>query len=76
MDNHSETNEYAIETTVMAVVLPCCSICNEVPAEGIKGVIRVGKAWICGDCEQEIVELEIGDPNYGVILDRIRKVWR
>ncbi len=59
-----------------AIILPICSICNQVPAEGIGGVIRVGKAWICSQCEQEIVNLEVGSPKYGLILDKIRKVWR
>jgi superfamily II helicase len=60
----------------LAVVLPRCCVCNQVPAEGIKAVIRVGNAWICNQCEQEIVQLEVGSPDYGVILDKIRRVWK
>lgn len=59
-----------------AVILPVCSMCNRVPRQGIKGVIRVGKAWICLACEQEILRLEVGSPDYGVMLKKIRKVWK
>jgi len=58
------------------VILPVCSICNSVPRQGIKGVIRVGKAWICMSCEQEILRLEVGSPDYGVMLEKIRRVWK
>ncbi len=59
-----------------AMILPVCSICSRVPIEGISGVIRVGRAWICRSCEQEIMDLEVGSPKYGVMIERIRRVWK
>lgn len=62
--------------TNKGLVLPVCSICNQVPSQGIRGVIRVGRAWICWNCEQEIMDLEIGSPKYGVMLEKLRRVWK
>ena len=59
-----------------AMVLPVCSICNNVPLQGIRGVIRVGRAWICMACEQEITDLEVGSPKYGVMIEKLRRVWK
>lgn len=59
-----------------AMILPVCSICSQIPIEGIRGVIRVGRAWICRFCEQEIMDLEVGSPKYGVMIERIRRVWK
>lgn len=59
-----------------AMILPVCSICNIVPQQGIKGVIRVGRAWICRTCEQEIMHLEVGSPGYGIMIEKIRRVWK
>ena len=59
-----------------AMILPVCSICNNVPLQGIKGVIRVGRAWICRSCEQEIMHLEVGSPAYGEMVEKIRRVWK
>lgn len=59
-----------------ALILPVCSICNQVPAKGIKGVIRVGKAWLCQTCELEITLLEVGSTEYGVMLEKIKRVWK
>lgn len=57
-------------------ILPVCSICNQVPSLGIKGVIKVGRAWICWECEQDIMLLEIGSPGYGVMIEKIRSIWK
>ena len=59
-----------------ATVLPVCSLCNQVPAQGIRGVIRVRKAWLCQTCELEITLLEVGSAEYGVMLEKIKRVWK
>ncbi|CFY01121.1 Sigma-G inhibitor, Gin [Syntrophomonas zehnderi OL-4] len=59
-----------------ALILPLCNICGQVPSEGIRGVIKVGKAWICRECEQEIATLEVGSSQYGLIMNKIKKVWK
>lgn len=58
----------------MGLLLPVCSICNQVPKQGIRGVIRVGRAWICRDCEQKIMLLEVGSPDYGIMVEKMRSV--
>ncbi len=58
------------------LLLPVCSLCNQVPNQGVRGVIRVGRAWICRNCEQEIMELEVGSPKYGVMMEKMRSVWK
>lgn len=57
-------------------VLPVCSICNQVPELGIRGIIRIGRAFICRSCEQEILCLEVGSPDYGMMIEKIRRVWK
>lgn len=57
-------------------VLPVCSICNHVPELGIRGIIRIGRAFICQACEQEILCLEVGSPRYGTMIEKIRRVWK
>lgn len=57
-------------------VLPVCSICNQVPEMGIRGIIKIGRAFICQLCEQEILCLEVGSPDYGIMIEKIRRVWK
>lgn len=76
MDNIAGESSPLGKNVNQAVILPRCSICSQVPAEGIKGVMKVGRGWICGKCEQEIVSLQVGSPRYGLILDKIKRVWR
>jgi len=57
-------------------VLPVCSICNQVPVLGIKGIIKIGRFFICPACEQEILCLEVGSPGYGTMIEKIRRVWK
>lgn len=59
-----------------AIVLPVCYICGQVPDQGIRSVIKVGKALICLACEREIVNLEVGSSQYGLIMNKIKKAWR
>lgn len=75
--SRSEKDPQAMENNhrAGAAVLPVCSICSEVPELGIRGVIRVGKAWLCQTCELEITLLEVGSAEYGVMLKKIKKVW-
>ncbi|HRX22454.1 MAG TPA: sigma factor G inhibitor Gin [Syntrophomonadaceae bacterium] len=59
-----------------AVLLPVCSFCGEVPARGIKGVVRVGKAWLCQTCEGKIIRLEVGSNDYETMLAKMKRVWQ
>ncbi len=59
-----------------AIVLPVCNFCNQVPAKGIKGGIKLGKAWLCQACERKIMLTEVGSSDYEIMLQKIKKVWR
>jgi superfamily II helicase len=59
-----------------ATLLPVCSFCNQVPDLGIKDVIKVGKAWLCRACELKIILTEVGSSDYGVMMEKMRKVWK
>jgi len=76
--NQSKKGVQAIETRKggKATVLPVCSFCNQVPEQGIKGVMRVGKAWLCQACETKIMLLEVGSADYEIMIDKMRNVWK
>ncbi|SHG41611.1 Inhibitor of sigma-G Gin [Thermosyntropha lipolytica DSM 11003] len=57
-------------------VLPCCCICGKIPAEGIRGVIKLKKAFICKKCEEEIVHLDIDSAQYEVVKEKIKKILK
>lgn len=76
--NQSEKGVQAIETMngVKATVLPVCSFCSQIPKQGIKGVMRVGKAWLCQACETKIMLLEVGSTDYEIMIDKMRNIWK
>lgn len=60
----------------MGELLPRCYFCGEVPAEGIRGGIKVKKAFICMKCEKEIVLLKVGAPGYQELMEKIKRVLK
>lgn len=60
----------------MGVLLPRCYFCGEVPPGGIRGGIKVKKAFICIKCEKEIVALQVGAPGYHELLEKIKQVLK
>lgn len=67
--------EKKVEKT-MGELLPRCYFCGEVPPGGIKGGIKVKKAFICVKCEKEIVALQVGAPGYDELLEKIKRVLK
>ncbi len=59
-----------------ALLLPRCHICNQVPKEGIRGGIRVKKAFICNRCEQAITNVDVGSAYYHILLEKIKKILK
>ncbi|MDD2619541.1 MAG: sigma factor G inhibitor Gin [Syntrophomonadaceae bacterium] len=57
-------------------LLPCCSICGEVPQDGICGVIKLGRKFICGGCEQKILVTDTGSKAYEDLIRLIKKIWK
>ncbi|MGI5921709.1 MAG: sigma factor G inhibitor Gin [Syntrophomonadaceae bacterium] len=59
-----------------AVILPVCHICNQVPEGGIRGGIRLKKAFICTRCEQKIVVVKVGTPDYRMLMEKLKQVLK
>lgn len=48
-----------------------CIVCSEAKASGI----RIFSQFICDECEREIVQSNVGDDNYPMYIDRMKKIW-
>lgn len=57
-------------------LLPRCTICNQVPREGIWGGIKLKKAFICTQCEQEIANADVSSNNYQILLEKIKGILK
>ena len=58
------------------VLLPCCIVCEQVPEGGIRGGIRLKKAFICTACEQQLMQTDMGSINYQKILEKIKQILK
>lgn len=58
------------------ILLPCCSICNEVPDGGIAGGFRIKKGFICKNCERLIISLDISSPAYHDVMQKLRIILK
>lgn len=57
-------------------VLPYCYICEQVPERGIKGVLKLGRKFICRECENKIITCDINSPDYEKIIKIIKELWK
>ncbi len=57
-------------------LLPCCAICGEVPEDGICGVLKFGRRYICRGCEQKIISCDTGSKTYQEFIKLIKKIWK
>lgn len=58
------------------VLLPRCIVCEQVPSGGIRGGIRVKKAFICTPCEQQLMQSDVGSIKYHIILEKIKQILK
>lgn len=56
------------------ILLPRCYLCGEVPSQGIHGGVMIRKAFICCDCEQDIVHMEVGSNHYQIVINKLREI--
>lgn len=56
-------------------LLPRCKLCEEVPADGIRGGYLISGMFICRACETMIIRLQVGSRDYDELLRRIKKLW-
>lgn len=57
------------------VLLPRCHLCGNVPEKGIRGGVKIKRVFICEQCEQQIVTLQIGTDNYQYLIEELKKIW-
>ena len=62
------------EQQKMGKLLPCCSVCGQVPAQGIHGGLKLKNFFICRECEWAILTAEVGSPDYETLMDKLRKM--
>jgi len=56
------------------VLLPRCYLCGEVPSQGIHGGVKIRKAFICCECEQDIVNMEVGSIYYQTVINKLKEI--
>ncbi|MGR6837234.1 sigma factor G inhibitor Gin [Syntrophomonas erecta] len=58
------------------VLLPRCSLCGQVPEKGIRGGIRIKRAFICEKCEADILNMEVGSPRYQDYINLMKEIFK
>jgi len=56
------------------VVLPRCSVCEQVPPDGLRDGIRLKKAFICSRCEKLIVHSDVASFNYKMLIEKLKRI--
>jgi len=69
-------NTYINTADKKGIILPRCGICNQVPEEGIRGGLIIKKAFICNKCQNKMINIDVGSPEYEVILNKIKKIFK
>ena len=56
-------------------VLPICFLCNLVPQEGMRGGFLLKGVFICTQCEQELINSNMEDPEkYKMAIAKLRGI--
>ncbi|MGI6588059.1 MAG: sigma factor G inhibitor Gin [Peptococcia bacterium] len=56
-------------------VLPVCFLCNLVPAEGIACGFFLKGAFICGQCENELISCNTDNQmKYSLTIEKLREI--
>lgn len=56
-------------------VVPRCSVCLEIPAAGLRGGLKLGKAFLCHECETLLMKTPVGSLEYHRIMEGLRSVY-
>lgn len=70
------TMEALLVQEKMGKLLPCCSVCGQVPSQGIHGGIKLKNFFLCRECEWAILTAEVGSPDYEMLMDKLRNIAR
>jgi hypothetical protein len=65
-----------LETAPKGILLPRCHICSQVPAEGFRSGIRIKKAFICKQCETDIINMDMASARYELIMNKIKSIFK
>jgi len=63
-----------IEEVTWGQLLPRCIFCEQVPLKGIAGGYLIKGAFLCEDCEREILGLKAGSVRYEFYREKIKKL--
>ncbi|NLL52647.1 MAG: hypothetical protein GX248_08095 [Peptococcaceae bacterium] len=55
-------------------VFPKCEICGLIPYFGLYDGLRLGKKFICSQCEKQILQTKAQDPQYQVNVQNIKRI--
>ncbi|HHW62197.1 MAG TPA: hypothetical protein GX404_09860 [Syntrophomonadaceae bacterium] len=55
-------------------LLPRCAICEDVPVKGIAGGMKIRRAFICNQCEQKIVTMDVESQEYHAMVSTIKNI--
>lgn len=58
------------------VLLPRCILCERVPPEGIRGMVKIRKVFICTSCEQQLLHSDVGSTYYRELLNKIKQILK
>lgn len=56
-------------------VVPRCSVCYQIPRAGIRGGLKLRKAFLCQECESILMETPVGGSDYLRIMAGLRSVY-
>ncbi|MHB1406131.1 MAG: sigma factor G inhibitor Gin [Desulfitobacteriaceae bacterium] len=57
-----------------AKILPVCHACGRVPQLGLYDGFRLKEAFFCSDCENKMLTVEIGSPEYEKFFRDVRSL--
>lgn len=56
-------------------LLPVCIVCGETPPLGIiDGVVLRGK-FLCTNCENRILAMDLSSLEYEAVVEKIKEIW-
>lgn len=55
-------------------IYPKCCLCGCTPSKGLYDGLRLNGKFICSDCEEHIMEVEIGSEEYYRSIQNMRAI--
>ncbi|WP_235920322.1 sigma factor G inhibitor Gin [Heliomicrobium gestii] len=61
---------------IEAALLPRCSTCKQVPADGIAGGLWLCGAFLCADCLADLSAWTNEDESYRALKSTLDRLWQ